>query len=363
MTTNPTHPLFGILRAFGCGTARFSGLALVFCLLLPGCKKNLYPDNQAQNELVVLAEISADEPLKIPVSKSVQVGNGGVITFDKVTTAKVTITSDQGPSWTCKLNSSTNYANDPASIYTSSQRPVANSTYRLRVEDPLSGTVTATTTIPSRPHLVKWDTSYGNRGGRQVLQWRVLLMDPPDTSNQYIFEALKELLRIQHLFTYQGKSYNYDTKDGKDLYNKVKGQPGIQLRTDTQSTNTYLRLHIYTDDRNVDNAKVSTLDSPFARIFLPDKVFSGQPYTETVMVDPTYFRAAAGQGPGRVLLILRSASSELYNYLFWYEQYKADISTLPPDQLYSPPGNIQNGLGIFGGSAKRQWVYYFDDLH
>lgn len=88
----------------------------------------------------------------------------------------------------------------------------------------------------------------------------------------------------------------------------------------------------------------------------------GQGYTETVYVDKTYFKAAGNQGPGRVLIMVKSASPELYNYLFWYEQYKSSVGSLPPDQLYSPPGNIKNGLGIFGGSSVRQWVYYFDTL-
>ncbi|HLZ86826.1 MAG TPA: hypothetical protein VKQ52_06300, partial [Puia sp.] len=264
------------------------------------CKKDPYGSGQAQNELVVLAEITADYPLKIPVSKSIQVGNGGVITFDKVSTANVTISADNGSPWLCNLNTSPDYSGDVASVYTSPQRPRPNMTYHLKVQDPLSGTATAQTTIPSRPHLVSYDTSGDMRGGQPVLKLRVTLKDPPDTSNLYVFEALKELLRIQHLFTYQGKTYNYDTDAGKKLYDQVKGQPGVRLRTDTVSTNKFLRLSLYTDDRNVDNAQVSSLDSPFARIFLPDKVFNGEAYTETIYVDRTYFRATGNAGPGRV---------------------------------------------------------------
>ena len=343
--------------------ARFLLPGAAVCLLALACKKDPYPAGGVQNELVVLAEITADNPLKIPVSKSIQVGTGGVITFDKVTTAKVTVTPDNSSTaWICWLNNSSDYSTDPASVYTSQQRPKPNTAYHLKVSDPLTGTITAQTTIPSRPHIFKMDTGSETRKGLPVLRMRVTFKDPPDTSNQYVFEALKELLRLERVFTWQGKTYDYGTQAGKKLYDQVKNQPGVHLRTDTLSTNKFLRLSLYTDDRNVDNAQVSTLDSPFARIFLPDKVFNGQAYTEIVYVDRTYFRASGGLGPGRVLLMVKSASPELYNYLFWYEQYKANIATLPPDQLYSPPGNIQNGLGIFGGSSKRQWVYYFDDL-
>ena len=147
-------------------------LAIVCCLMTaPACKKTPYPAGKGQNELVVLAEITADNPLKIPVSKSIEVGDGGVITFDKVTTANVTVSRDTaGAAWVCMLNNSSDYAGDPASIYTSPQRPKPNTTYHLKVQDPLSGTATAKTTIPSRPHLVSMDTSSGTRNGLPVLK-------------------------------------------------------------------------------------------------------------------------------------------------------------------------------------------------
>jgi hypothetical protein len=55
-------------------------------------------------------------------------------------------------------------------------------------------------------------------------------------------------------------------------------------------------------------------------------------------------------------------SKELYNYLKLYEKYKTDFGSVPTNQLVSPAGNIVNGLGIFGGSAKRERIYYFDVL-
>lgn len=333
------------------------------------CKKNPYPAGLVQNELVVLAEITEGTRLKIPVSKSIQVGNGGIISFDKVTTANVTLYPPRGAGITCKLNNSRFFAGDPASIYTSPHAPAYNTHYRLVVQDPVSGTVTAETTIPSRVRIFGYDTTSTVRNGLPVLAVRVSFNDPSDSVNQYVFEALKELLEVKHLFSYGGKTYNYDNPDGYALYEKVKDQPGVNLRRDTVSTDTFLRLKVYTNDNNTDNAKVSALDSPFERIFLPDHVFNGQAYTETFYVDKTYFTAAGagggagGQRPGRVLLMVKSASPELYNYLFWYEQYKYSIESLPPDQLYSSPGNIKNGLGIFGGSSMRRWVYYFDGLY
>lgn len=337
-----------------------AGILLLFSLA--SCKKDLYQGKSADNELVILAEITAGETMVVPVSKSIQVGNGGIITFEKVKSAIVTVSREDGRTYTLSLNNSSDFSSDPASVYSSSQRPKYNTVYNLKVQDPLSGTATASTTIPARVHLSGFDTSGDVRSGMPVLKCRFTLTDPPDTSHLYVFEALKQLVRLPHMFSYKGKSYNYDTPAGKALYEKVKDEPGVKLRLDTVPTNTYERLGIYTDDNNVDNAQVSSLDSSFRRIFLNGHFFNGRPYTETIYIDRKYFKATGAADLGRVLIQIKSASAELYNYLFWYEKYKYDVGSLPPGQLYSPPGNIQNGLGIFGGSSKYERTFYFDNL-
>jgi hypothetical protein len=187
-------------------------------------------------------------------------------------------------------------------------------------------------------------------------------MDSPGVSHNYVFEAVKQLIRLSHYFYWQGIRYNYDKPDGKKLYAQVKNSPGVKLFCDTLPSNIFKRLSIFTDDPNVDNAQASSLDSPFRRIFLPAPVVSGQSYTASFSIDRKYFAADNDGSRGRVLVQIKSVSPELYNYLFWYEKYKSDIGSIPPGQLYSPPGNVQNGLGIFGGSARREWVFYFDNL-
>lgn len=338
--------------------AVFSG-----CLAyLPACKKDPYQGKAMDNQLAVLAEITAGETLMVPVSKSIQVGSGGVISFEKVKSAVVTLSRDDGRTWTLTLNNSPDYASNPASVYTSGQRPRFSTVYHLKVQDPLSGTVTAKTLIPARVRVSAIDTAMTVRNGIPVMRCHFTLTDPPDTANQYVIEALKQMVRLPHMFTYKGKNYNYDTPDGRTLYEKVKNEPGVKLRTDTVSANKYLRLALFTDDNNVDNSQVGNLDSGFHRIFLSGQKFNGRPYGVTFYVDRQLFRTEDRENVGRVLIQVKSVSPELYNYLFWYEKYKSDVSSLPPGQLYSPPGNIQNGLGIFGGSSRHEWVYYFDKL-
>jgi len=323
------------------GGSRFCWpVGLLFAVsLIMGCKKNPYPNDSVNNQLVILTEISAGDSLKVPVSKSIQVGSGGIISFEKVSSAHVQLFRADGRSWLLKLNTSPDFANDPASIYTAPQRPHSGTTYSLQVQDPLSGTVTAKTTIPPLVRLTGFDTSSGVRAGVPVMNCSFTLVDSPGVDHYYVFEAVKQLVKIAH----------------------IKDSTGRIIRTDTIPRNTFLRLNLYTDDPNVANSQVSSLDSPFRRIFLPSRVFSGT-YTTGFSVDRKFFRDPQHASPGIVVIMVKSVSPELYNYLFYYEKYKLDIGSVPTGQLYSPPGNVVNGLGIFGSSSKRQWMYYFDDL-
>lgn len=328
-------------------------------LSMAGCKKSPFPNDTLNNQLVILAEISAGDSLKIPVSKSIQVGSGGIISFEKVNSAHVQIFRGDGRSYVLRLNTSPDFASDPASIYTAPQRPHSGTVYNLKVQDPLSGTVTAQTTVPPPVRLVRFDTIAGIHAGLPVLKCRFTLIDSPGVEHYYIFEAVKQLVRISHYFYWKGKQVDYDKPDGQKLYMTVRDSPGVRLLRDTIPRNTFLRLNIFTDDASVANTQLSSLDSPFKRIFLPPHSFNGT-YSTSFAVDPRLFRDHLN--PGMVVIMVKSVSPELYNYLFWYEKYKQDVESIPTGQLYSPPGNIQNGLGIFGSSSKRQWSLYFDDL-
>ncbi len=330
-------------------------------LSMAGCKKSPFPNNTVNNQLVILAEISAGDSLKVPVSKSIQVGSGGIISFEKVNSAHVQIFRGDGRSWSLRLNTSPDFVGDPASIYTAPQRPHSGTSYSLQVQDPLSGTVTAQTTVPPAIRLIHFDTSAGLHAGLPVLNCKFTLLDSPGVEHYYIFEAVKQLVRISHYFYWKSKRYDYDKTDGQKLYSTVKDSPGVRLLMDTIPRNTFLRLNIFTDDVSVANTQVSSLDSPFRRIFLPPHSFNGT-YSTGFAVDRKFFRDQQRLTPGLVVIMVKSVSPELYNYLFWYEKYKQDVASVPTGQLYSPPGNVQNGLGIFGSSSKRQWSFYFDVL-
>jgi hypothetical protein len=335
-------------------------LFFLLVLLAAACKKNFSSDQFEDDKLVVLAEITAGDSVKIPIGKTIKVENGSLIRFEKVNDATVTITGTNTMSWVLQPNYSPQYASNPTSVFTNRNRFKSNTTYKIEINHPTLGIVKASTHIPPLPRPISVDTGSTRFNDVEVFAANITWKDSADFEEFYIIEAVKELVKINHFYWYQNRRYSYDTQEGKAFYEQVKNTPGIKILTDTIGMNKFVRLNVYTEDDQSENAKIDKLSNPFRRIFFPDPVFNGENYTTKVYIDKQFF--VNPQQKGRVRLQLKSVSKELYNYLKLYEKYKTDFGSVPTNQLISPTGNIENGIGIFGGSAKRERVYYFDVL-
>ncbi|WP_205513803.1 DUF4249 domain-containing protein [Longitalea arenae] len=333
---------------------------MIPALLLCACKKHFSSDQFEDGKLVVLAEITALDSVKIPIGKTIKVENGSLIRFEKVNDATVTLTETNTMSWILQPNYSLQYVNNPTSVFTNKKRFKANTTYKIEINHPTLGLVQASTHIPLFPRLLSVDTISTNYHGKEVLSATITWKDSLNHEEYYVIEAVKEQVRNNHFFYYQGKRYSYDTQAGRELYETVKNTPGVTLLRDTVGLNKFTRLYLHTEDDQSDNARIDKLTNPFRRIFFSDAVCNGIQYTTRVFIDKQFF--VDPKQKGRVRLQLKSVSKELYNYLKLYEKYKTDFGSVPANQLVSPSGNVENGLGIFGGSAKRERIYYFDVL-
>lgn len=335
-------------------------MIFLLVLVISACKKNFSSDQFEDDKLVVLAEITAGDSVKIPIGKTIKVENGSLIRFEKVNDATITITGANTMSWVLQPNYSSQYANNPTSVFTNKNRFKSNTTYKIEIKHPTLGIVKASTHIPPFPRLISVDTASTTFNNADVFAANITWKDSADFEEFYIIEAVKELVKNNHWYWYQNKRYSYDTQQGKDFFEQIKNTPGVKLITDTVALNKFVRLNVYTEDEQSENAKIDKLSNPFRRIFFIDPAFNGQQYSTKVYIDKQFF--VNPQQKGRVRLQLKSVSRELYNYLKLYEKYKTDFGSVPTNQLISPSGNIVNGLGIFGGSAKRERVYYFDVL-
>lgn len=353
-----TQPYCHLLRRGVC--------ALLLVLIITtgtSCKRNFSSDTFEDDKLVILAEITAGDSVKIPIGKTIKVEDGSLIRFEKVNDATLTLTEANSQSWVLTPNYSAAYASNPTSVFTNRKRFKANTAYTIEINHPTLGTVQATTTIPALPRLLGIDTSTTFLNNNELLAADVNWQDVADKDDLYIIEVLKEMLRIDHFYVYQNKRYSYDTKEGKDFYDHIKNTPGtgnLRILRDTVSLGKYTRINLYTQDLNSDNSKIDKLVNPFRRVFFTDLSFNGQSFSTRVYIDKQFFVNA--QQPGRIRVQLKSVSKELFSYLELYEKYKTDFGLVPTTQLVSPTGNITKGLGIFGGSAKREKVLYFDSL-
>jgi hypothetical protein len=56
-------------------------LFVLLALIISSCKKNFSSDQFEDDKLVVLAEITAGDSVKIPIGKTIKVENGNLIRF------------------------------------------------------------------------------------------------------------------------------------------------------------------------------------------------------------------------------------------------------------------------------------------
>lgn len=337
---------------------------LACAVMISSCKKNLYQNQKNENKLVVLAEITAGDSAFIPVAKSLIAGSGNPIAFEKINNASVTIAGQNETERQLRFNNASDFNSNPASIYSHPAIFTYNTGYTLKIDHPELGSVTATTHIPA-PFIVKNVRSEeGDLRGKEVLNFSFDIDDAANEDNYYVFEAVKQLVHLSRYFIWQGVRYDYDTQAGKDLYEILEDEDDadISLRKDTVATNTYIRLNVFTGDAKTDNINMGSLDSSFRRIFIRDSLFNGASYSTTFSIAMDHFEAVNPQEKGIIAVRIKSVAKAFYHYMLQYEKYKTDFGTMPAGGLTSPTGNIQNGLGIFGGSCKKEWKFFYDEL-
>ena len=342
--------------------SRVCCILMAFMLVLCSCNKDSYNNRQQPNKFVVLSEITAGDTANVPIGVTIPAGSGNLIVFEKLNSVTATITGQGGPAESLTLNESPDFLSNPMAVYSGTIPFQYNTAYTLTASDPNLGTVTATTTIPNDFSVNRTETETDDLNGKKVLRFAFVINDAGDEKNDYIFEAVKQLVSISRTFYWQGVLYDYNQQSGYDLYQQVKNNPGVNLLLDTVLTHQFIRLNLYTKDNRSANASIGSLDSPYRRIFITDSLFNGQSYETEIWIDTAHFTAATPQETGIVQVQVKSVRKELYDYLFQYEKYFQDFGNFSVNNLASPTGNLQNGFGVFGGSVKKQWTYYYDSL-
>ncbi|WP_315817161.1 DUF4249 family protein [Paraflavitalea speifideaquila] len=193
------------------------------------CKKGFTSHQFEDDHLVVLAEISAADSAKIPVGKTIKVGNGGLIRFEKVNDATVTLTEDKTHTWVLQPNYGWQFAANPTTVFTNRKRYKSNTHYSIEVKHPTMGIVTASTFIPPFPKWAFVDTGTEMYQGKKVLAVTLSVQDPADKDDYYIVEVVKELLKPGRYFYYRGYDMIIIPHKGKTCMNRSRIPRGTSV--------------------------------------------------------------------------------------------------------------------------------------
>lgn len=337
-------------------------ILLIICFFLTSCEKSLQNLN-GRDKIYVLSEITSGDSAFVPLGKSAKVGNGENIAFEKLAGATVFVSDAMNPSVQLHWNNSPAFLSNPASIYTDAIIFKANQDYSLQINYHGLPTVNAVTHIPSFFVVSEVLSEDQQLNGKDVLHFSFTINDNASEKNYYVFEAVKQLVKLEEYFYWQSIRYDYNTPDGQQAYQLASAGQNVTILKDTVLTNNYLRLNLYTGDASTDNESFTgSLDSAFHRIFLMDSLFNGGLHATAINVDKTYFESSLPDQKGIVRIRIKSVSKELYDYLASYEKYRSEFGVIPSSSLISPISNIQGGLGIFGGSYKNEFSFYYDQL-
>lgn len=333
-------------------------------LLMVSCTHPPEMGLPANNKMVILAEITAGDSAYIPIARSIDVGNGSPIQFARVRDASVIITGADGATMNPRLNEDAVFNDVPGSVYSSPASFSANTDYSIQITHPEWGVAEATTHIPASFVANGMTIESGDLAGKEVVDFRFSIQDNADEENYYILEALKRPTILSHYFIWQGVRYDYDTKEGKQMHETIEDDEDVDIPIleDTTLSGELVRLHLFTKDKNTDNAAIGPADSSFNRIFISDQSFNGQSFATGFAILQSEITPVNPNEIGTVIIRVKSVHKDFYNYMLQYEKYRSNLAKLPAEQLFSPKGNIRNGLGIFGGSYKNEWKFYYEDL-
>src|SRR3954447_11521355 len=103
------------------------------CIAGASCKKGFSSQQFVDDKIVVLAEISAADSIRIPVGKTIKAGGGNIIRFEKVNDATVVLTEEQLSSVVLQPNFAGQFASNPTTVFTTRRRFKSNTRYTVLI--------------------------------------------------------------------------------------------------------------------------------------------------------------------------------------------------------------------------------------
>ncbi|HVI49559.1 MAG TPA: DUF4249 family protein [Chitinophaga sp.] len=333
-------------------------IPVICVVLLTGCEQELpVPPSNVKPRTVLYSELVADSVAEVRIGKSKPVGPGIDNKFEAVTNAEVQLTDKDG-----KVLETLTYVNDPnnnMSVYRGTRKLTALQNYRIQASTPELKEAVAGAWIPTDFKVTLIDTVRTNLNGRPVLRFQYNIQPQPGLRQYLVMEALKQDVRLDTFFHYQGT--RYALKDNRDLYDQIKDNPGVTTGKDTTFLNSYYRIPCNTQDENADNNQIGGLNENYSSIFFAQ---TNKPITTNFYISANALTATIENGvpAGRVVVYVKSVSKDYYDFLLTYEKVKRNPGLNSLVQAIQLRNNVSGGLGIVGGCNQKVYNLYFDPL-
>ena len=286
-------------------------IILIFGFLSVSCEKEIpFPEQESQSKLVVNSTFSVDSTWSVHVSKSIPVSQSG--TPENMTNASVQVLDASG-TLIRELPHTENGFYQVADL-----KPEAGQSYKIEVRADGFETASAEGHQPKDFSFSVVDTSTGTFLDFPVLYIDLEINDEVNQENYYLIQAGWE----------------------------------VEFEDAIPDSYSFLPVH-FVFDQNTENNEISSDNSGYDRIYLPDASFDGQKYQTRLAVEyPAFFDEEEEEDLegiiSKLIITVSSADPDLYKYTKTLDRYYYNN-----DELFSEPvqihNNIQNGLGVFGG--------------
>ena len=170
------------------------GLCLVsmICFLgITSCSKNPEYAHPSESKLVIQAEITAGDSVKLSLTRSIAAGTGSSFQFEKIYNAEVQISSSDGAEWHLNPNYSPRFNDVPGAIYSNPGKLKPSISYSLRVDHPTLGTVSSSTHIPAAFLVNDYAVGGSTFGSLNTYKVSFNIKDNPAEKDFYILEATR----------------------------------------------------------------------------------------------------------------------------------------------------------------------------
>jgi hypothetical protein len=315
--------------------SKLAGVFVLLTIIFGACEKNIDIDIGDTDPMIVLnGVLKADSTVEIFLSRTRHILDNNEI--NSLLNASVEISDEEGNSEALLLGSGNLYRTDQMNIQ-------SGKAYTIRASAPGYNDVEATTSVPERVPIARFDTStVYNDWGEDMIEFSIELDDPPGVENYYMISISTQLS-----FSYKEYSYYLDT-----LY--------VDLEKDTVIVGYVRDSVIFTDVRNEnvwfesENLAIEQQESYTSRVLFSDRLFDGKSYTIRGRFNTWFLWGISDSST--IDVRLQSIDSHYYKYI----DSRVDHYYARNDPFAVPVivhSNIQNGVGILGAMTDEKYSF------